>query len=224
MPLPLFIDIHTHQDRRVQEGLLIVRSLDLLRNEDSLPSNGYYSLGLHPWFLGANVPEEELFRLEEYAQLPQVIAIGECGLDKEIEVSMELQQQTFRAQCQIAYRLGLPCVLHIVKAWDELFLTQQELGQSAPIMIIHGFRGKPQLAQSLLNKGFILSFGKYYNPLSLLLAWQRKALLLESDTHDLFIENHYRAIAQTLDISVEQLCKTTQEVLNKALKDPRIIP
>ena len=32
--------------------------------------------------------------------------------------------------------------------------------------IIHGFRGKPQLAEALIRQGFYLSLGERYNPMS----------------------------------------------------------
>ena len=46
--------------------------------------------------------------------------------------------------------------------------------------IIHGFRGKPELARQLTAAGFFLSLGARYNPAS-----ERFALFRESDMSDL---------------------------------------
>ena len=79
MEMP-FVDIHTHTVE-VRDDLLQIVNLDL---NQPCPEQGYYSYGIHPWALD-NVDfllEEAFALLKERLQSPNVIALGEAGLDK----------------------------------------------------------------------------------------------------------------------------------------------
>ena len=52
--------------------------------------------------------------------------------------------------------------------------------------IIHGFRGKPQLAQQLLNNGFYISLGEHFNPQTVTIIPTNR-LLFETDESTLDI-------------------------------------
>jgi len=52
-----------------------------------------YSIGIHPWYINENRLETDLQIIEEKLKLPECFALGECGLDKRIEVSMSLQME-----------------------------------------------------------------------------------------------------------------------------------
>jgi TatD DNase family protein len=60
--------------------------------------------------------------------------------------------------------------------------------------IIHGFRGKPELAKQLLKMGFNLSFGEKFNPLSVDVT-PLNQLCIETDTSFMKIEDIYQTIA-----------------------------
>ncbi|MDE6655144.1 MAG: TatD family hydrolase, partial [Muribaculaceae bacterium] len=54
---------------------------------------------------------------------------------------------------------------HIVRAFPEIIrLRRQE--QPTQRWIIHGFRGKPELARELLRHGFDISIGREFNTAS----------------------------------------------------------
>ena len=55
--------------------------------------------------------------------------------------------------------------LHIVRAFDVI-LQARKILRPLQVWTIHGFRGKPALAQQLLDAGFDLSFGTRYNEVS----------------------------------------------------------
>ena len=97
-----------------------------------------------------------------WASCPQVVAIGECGLDRLRGAALEEQQRWFVRQAELAESSGRPLIVHCVKAFDVLIQLHRCLSPRAQ-WVVHGFRGKPQLAQMLLRAGMHLSFGKNYN-------------------------------------------------------------
>ena len=80
---------------------------------------------------------------------------------------------------EISENRELPLILHIVRAFPEIIALKKQLSPKQP-WIIHGFRGKPQLASELLRHGFYLSIGEKYNPEAVAVI-PRDRLLLESD-------------------------------------------
>ena len=68
---------------------------------------------------------------------------------------------SFEYQARLSVELGKPLVIHLVKAMSELLKLKQQIKPANP-WIIHGFRGKPALAEECLRHGFYLSFGEKY--------------------------------------------------------------
>ena len=77
-------------------------------------------------------------------------------------------------------------IIHCVRAYDLLLKARTRLRPAVPWMV-HGFRGKPALAQRLLSAGFRLSFGMRANPATLALI-HKDELCLETDDSGLTIE------------------------------------
>lgn len=111
--------------------------------------------------------EEALQLLGKLAQEnPSVRLIGECGLDKLCTTPWNLQRQFFQAQIQLSSQISKPLIIHCVKAWQEL-LEEDKAHPHHPLWIVHGFNGSPALAQSLSQRGIMLSFGhQILNPRS----------------------------------------------------------
>ena len=154
----------------------------LLPAERVLRHGMLYSVGIHPW--NASCATATDFReVMAMAASPRVVAIGETGLDtvhqgyewidlpgggKEIVQcipSLERQMEVLDFHIRLSERLRKPLLLHIVKRYPEIIRLRNKLKPSQP-WIIHGFRGKPGLAQDLLKFGFMLSYGERFNPLS----------------------------------------------------------
>lgn len=90
------------------------------------------------------------------------MAIGESGLDRLRGASLDRQEAIFRRQVAISESVGKPMILHVVKAFPEIMRLRRELSPAQP-WVIHGFRGKPQLAAELLREGFYISLGERFN-------------------------------------------------------------
>jgi TatD DNase family protein len=80
--------------------------------------------------------------------------------------------------------------------------------------IIHGFRGKPQLAEQFIKNGFYISFGEMFNAESLK-ATPKEKLFIESDESKTGINEIYSRVAETLGCSVEELASTIMQNAEK---------
>jgi hypothetical protein len=95
-------------------------------------------------------------RLREFFAEPEVVAVGETGLDYFKEYAPRaLQQKAFRAQLALALVLKKPVVIHLRDAADDLLKI---LGEHRGVRgVVHSFTGDWALAQELLALGFYLS-------------------------------------------------------------------
>lgn len=176
-------DSHTHRLRR--NAIVDIDPVEQ-RGNLRLHKGYYYSVGIHPWNL-FKATTADIRMLQALAAEPQILAIGECGLDPKIESSgllsrneiIEAQTRLLTLHISLSERLSKPMILHIVKAYPEIIALRKSLRPVQP-WIIHGFRGKPQLASELLAHGFHLSFGTKYNSASLALTPPSR-LLRETD-------------------------------------------
>lgn len=149
-------NLHTHKSTKNPEVLELLNQYPW-EFDAAVPN---YSIGIHPWYINKERLEADLSIIEEKLQLKECLALGECGLDKRIDVPMPFQAEVFERQVALAEQYQKPLVLHLVAAFDELLAIKKRLKISVPI-IIHGFSKNEQLARQLVANGFYLSFGKY---------------------------------------------------------------
>lgn len=150
----MFINIHTHQPTGNRKKEI----LNLYKDFERVKDPGYYSIGIHPWYIG-NDPDTALKELAASAQSSSVLAIGETGLDKISKTDLVLQEKVFRFQLQLAVRLQKPLIIHCVRAWNEITHILDQEKPAIPV-IFHGFNKGITLAIQLCTKGYYLSFGK----------------------------------------------------------------
>lgn len=151
---PIF-DIHTHR----RDALSALISAE----PGFTPVEGrHYSVGIHPWH-AADATPDMLERLDSDAAMPCVAAIGETGLDTRCGVPLQRQTPLFLHHIELSERLEKPLVLHAVGAFPQIIAIRRRTAPRQP-WIVHGFRGKPQLAQELLRHGLYLSLGQRFNP------------------------------------------------------------
>lgn len=166
------VDIHTHCDSPGNDCIVCITP------EQDFGQGCYYSVGIHPWNAG-NADEKTFGRLASMATDNRVVAIGEAGLDALRGPDLEIQEHVFRRQAHLAEETGKPLIIHVVRSFNRLIELKKEMNPSVP-WIIHGFRGKPQLAVQLVRIGFYLSLGKKFND-AVLTAVPHEFLLHESD-------------------------------------------
>jgi TatD DNase family protein len=117
---------------------------------------------------------------------------------------LDLQKDLFYFHIELSEKNDKPLIIHCVKAWEQLLRIKKEVKPSVP-WIIHGFRGKPDLAGHLLKSGCILSFGDKYNAGSAKAALKEKRLFLETDDKIFDIRELYKRMSGDLDLEVSVL-------------------
>lgn len=190
-------------------------------------SNTAFSVGLHPWDVYEDW-ENMVEVVKKESTQDRVWAIGECGLDKLRGTSFDLQLKAFYAQITIAEEVKKPMVIHCVKAFNELIAIRKEIDQEnkrrnrkTMPWVIHGFRGKPDLAKQLMAKGLLLSFGHLYNIETLRQVFTFcRPFFLETDDCHLSVSRIYEQVARHLDVNVahlETLCDPRQTIFSGSL-------
>jgi TatD DNase family protein len=114
----------------------------------------------------------EVFDFDYYKDLamrPEVVAIGECGLDyyhfsedESKEDQVKKQRAAFIAQIELSREVNKPLMIHCRNALPDLIgilNSQSAIRDSANPGIIHFFTGIPDEARALLDLGFSFTFG-----------------------------------------------------------------
>jgi TatD DNase family protein len=204
---PPFVDIHTHTSKSIVDLIQVV-NLDLSQQG---PLQGYFSYGIHPWVLDNTdfQIEEALVLLEERLKLPNVLALGEAGLDKMHKATFERQIELFERQIELSKALQKPMILHDVRSHNEIIALRKKHKAQQP-WIVHGFSGTEQDIKQLIGQGIYLSVGES------LLHPERKIyksfkfidldyLFLETDMAEIDIEKVYEAAANLLGMDLSAL-------------------
>ena len=202
-----YIDIHSHTTKTNDNCIQII-NLDL--NQPCL-EQGYYSYGIHPWALdNTDFQVEKVSQaLEEKLKLPQVLALGEAGLDKMHKASFERQIELFERQIELSEALKKPMILHDVRSHNEIIALRKKHKAVQP-WIVHGFSGTEQDIKQLIGQGIYLSVGES------LLHPERKIyksfkfidldyLFLETDMAEIEVETIYEAAANLLEMDLSDL-------------------
>ena len=199
-----FINLHTHSFSNKTSIVEVVNQYPWEFNSH-IPK---YSIGIHPWYINETRLTSDLKCIEEKLQVKECLPFGECGLDKRIEIPLKTQIVVFKQQLELVTNTKKPIILHCVAAYQEVIAIKKEMNIQNP-MIIHGFSKNQQVAQSLLNNGFYLSFGKYLlrNPEleAVFKAVPNDKFFLETDTIEETIEEVYEKAATIKNIEINEL-------------------
>jgi TatD DNase family protein len=113
----------------------------------------YATAGLHP-----HEAKHGVDTIVQYLDDPNIIAIGECGLDYFYDHSpRDEQRAAFAAQIQLAHERSLPLVIHTRDAWAETFDILDAEGVPERT-VFHCFSGGPDEATRCLQRDAFLSF------------------------------------------------------------------
>ena len=108
--------------------------------------------GVHP-----HEAKDGVDGLEELLSNPEVVAVGECGLDYHYDHSpRDAQREVFAAQIQLARAHGLALVIHSRSAWDDTFDVLAAEGVPERT-VFHCFTGGADEARRCLDIGAFLS-------------------------------------------------------------------
>ena len=208
-----FFNLHTHHYTNQPDILELVNQYP--HEFNNLVPN--YSIGIHPWYIVEDRIEADFEFLESKLTDEKCLAIGECGLDKRIAISMDLQQNIFEKHLALAEKHQKPVIIHCVAAFQELIAIKKNRNVSVP-MIVHGFSKNELVAKELLANGFYLSFGKWLilNP-ELEVVFQsvpNDRFFLETDTIAKEIQEVYALAAKYKGLDVN----TLEEIITRNFK------
>ena len=138
--------------RLIDVGTSVAHSAEAI-NRASRFEGVWATAGVHP-----HDASNGIIGLAELARSPEVVAIGECGLDYHyLHSPATAQKEVFALQIRLAHELDLALVIHTRDAWSDTF---DILGDEAvpPRTVFHCFTGGPDEARRCLDLGAVLSF------------------------------------------------------------------
>lgn len=201
----MIIDFHTHNPRH---EVLSIESLSLR----DIPSDHYFTYGLHPWHLAQMNVSEFQTQLLKHHKNKKFIALGETGLDHACAIDFELQRKAFSYQLELASELKIKIVIiHCVRALNEI-LELYKRSSFKGTMVFHDANFSLDDSLRLVNLGHYLSFGtnlmrensKANHAFAQL---SHENIFLETDDSDLKIEQVYEFAAIKRKTELESLVK-----------------
>jgi TatD DNase family protein len=188
----MFVDIHTHSFTPATNPAIRNLTFDMAGTIAASDEKGFFSTGVHPWQAGEY--SSKLFdKLTAWTTDSRFVAIGECGLDKHSKYSLDIQSYVFEHHIILSEKTQKPLIIHCVGCFNELYALKKRMNPRQ-LWIIHGFRGKPELAGQALKAGCALSFGEHFNPKSVRLT-PTDRLYIETDESILPVSEIYRSVA-----------------------------
>jgi len=114
------------------------------------------SVGLHPNYQDEEIDEATLIKL---GALPEVIAMGETGLDYfRSSGDLHWQQERFRLHIRAAKKLKKPLIIHTRQAKEDTIRIMQEENAQQVGGVMHCFTEDWAMAEQALAMGFYISF------------------------------------------------------------------
>jgi TatD DNase family protein len=216
--MPLF-NIHSHSTNPIPTNGVIVNAAN---GFEQLNPEVNYSAGLHPWFLKTETAQHEFAMLRTVCKSENVLAVGECGLDKVCETPFELQEEYFVKQILLANEVTKPLIIHCVRAYSEALAVLRKNSVSVSV-VFHGFNRNSNIAASILDHGHFLSFGKHLlssdDVRNVFRMIPIEKIVLETDDSDIHIKEIYRVAAslREIDISVfeNQIATNVSRIFGK---------
>ena len=238
----LLNNIHTviENFKKVRVDKVIITSSDIHDTEMALdliekfPNLFYTTVGFHP-HNAKNFKEKDLEYMENLAKNPNVISIGECGLDYYREYSPRNQQiLCFEKQLFLSSKLNLPIFLHERGAHHDFCSILEKYMEKINNCVVHCFTGTKEELLRYIDLGCYIGItgwitdmerGSHLHDIIQLVPEDR--LLVETDSPYLIPRNidkkHGRinepaylpyivkAISQCLNKNMKYVCDKTYE-------------
>ncbi len=127
--------------------------------EKTYPDHMFLMMGLHPTHVKENY-KDELKHVEDMLTKRHFYAIGEIGIDLYWDKSkLQIQQEAFRYQIQLAKTYQLPIVIHCRDAFDEIFEVLEAEKSDDLFGIFHCFTGTLEQAHQAISYNMKLGIG-----------------------------------------------------------------
>lgn len=171
----------------------------------------FFSIGLHPWHIGKVDMFKCMQNLERALGQKNMLAVGECGLDRSIEASFALQSKWFLEQVILAEKHHKPLIIHNVRSSSDLLKLKKDRKSEIP-WILHGYNGNWETTLNMIQHGFYFSIGKTLltneAKRDLICKIPENRLFLETDDSEISIEKIYLLAAQILQTDEDRLAES----------------
>jgi TatD DNase family protein len=201
----------------------------------------YASVGVHPDYEG--VEEPDVTRLVELAQHPEIVAIGETGLDYfRLKGDLEWQRARFRNHIRAARESCKPLIIHTREAAADTLRIMAEEKAAEASGVMHCFTETWEVAEAALEMGFYISFSgivTFKNAKQLKEIARRvplERILIETDAPYLapvphrgklnqpaFVKHVAEEIATLRGISLDEVGRSTTENFARLFKLERFV-
>ncbi|ANQ49346.1 hypothetical protein MY04_1972 [Flammeovirga sp. MY04] len=211
----IYFNAHTHHPSRENE--LGLRN-NFIQSFHSISDEKLQSSGIHPWHI------QEVDIAACFDELTQVIhqidAVGECGLDRVIDVDWEHQKEIFIRHIDLSEKHHLPLIIHSVRSYPDVLQIKKQQKCVQP-WVIHGFTGNTQTADQLIKNGCYLSFGTQFmnghkKTIQALLDVDPNYVFFETDDDaELSIKTVYKQASALLKVEEDELISQKLEIASK---------
>ena len=198
----------------------------------------YAAVGMHPHD-SQDMKETDYRQLEQWANHPKVVAIGEIGLDYHYDLSpRSVQKEVFLRQLDLARKTGKPFIIHEREAHADMLdiIRYAARGLNG---VFHCFSGSVETAREYLKMGFYISvagpvtFPKSVKTKEVAKAVPLDRLLVETDSPYLtpqpfrgkrnepaYVRLVAEEIANLRDISLAELAEATTANVRRLFNIP----
>ena len=209
-----YIDIHTHSINHTDDVFSIV-NLDI---NSGIPvkekEHFYFSYGIHPWFIKTDKVDEEINYIKQTIDDPNLLALGETGIDKKCKTDLSIQEKVFTTHLNLAEKHNKPVIIHCVKAYDEIL----KMLSAYPSVkaVFHGFNKDLNQAKKITQQGHFISFGSFLSTknqkiIESLKQIPSRFIFLETDNSSFSIKEIYTFASRIKDVSENRLQKIIRE-------------
>jgi TatD DNase family protein len=119
----------------------------------------YAAVGIQPNYVAESVADDWP-AIEQLADAPGVVAIGETGLDRHWDYTpFDLQQEFFDRHIRISQERDLPFVVHMRDCDEDILVMLREARARGPLRgVMHSFTGGSEMAAECVALGLHISF------------------------------------------------------------------
>lgn len=170
-----YIDTHIHLDLLTEPALLLQEADQVgvgawvvpgvapeqwskVMATTALHEQVYLAPGIHPQAAG-NFQKAHFDKLRQLLTCERAVAIGEVGLDRQLDVPWQQQEELFIAMIRLAQEMEKPLLIHTRRSTERILELLQREGGDQVGGIFHAFSGSLETARRILEMGFLLGVG-----------------------------------------------------------------
>ena len=207
-----YIDTHIHLDLLEEPALLLQKAEQAgvgawivpgvapeqwsqVMATTALHEQVYLAPGIHPQAAG-NFQKAHLDKLRQLLTHERAVAIGEVGLDRQLDISWQQQEELFIAMIRLAREMDKPLLVHTRRSTERILELLQREGGDQVGGIFHAFSGSLETARKIIGLGFLLGVGGVVTLQTarrlpeVILEVPAEALVLETDAPYMAPEQH----------------------------------